>query len=70
MSQNVAVLHAIEGPCSMTILVNNCIGGSEGRLQRLLGGALQMLLETQRSFGCQRALRICGASKLVSCSFV
>ena len=65
MSQNVVVLHAIEGPCSMTILVNNCIsGGSEGRLQRLLGGGLQMLSETQMIFGCERALRICGGSKL------
>ena len=35
--QNVAVLHAIEGPCSTRILVNNSISGSsEGRLQRLL----------------------------------
>ena len=33
MSENIEGLHAIEGPCSMTILVNNCIGGgSEGRL--------------------------------------
>ena len=63
VSQNVAVLHAIEGPCSMTILVNNYIsGGSEGILQRLLGGALQMLSETQRSFGCQREKRLQGQS--------
>ena len=71
VSQNVAVLHAIEGPCSMTILVNNGIsGGSEGRLQRLIIRSLEMLSETQRSFGCQRALRICGEPKLGSCSSV
>ena len=29
-----------------------------------------MLLETQMSFGCEMALRICGASKLGSCSSV